>query len=41
MERALLHCEKRHKSNFVLYQYIKYANMISSQGPKIMLGMNS
>lgn len=41
MERALLCCEKSHKKNFVLYQYLKYANMISSQRPKIMLGMNS
>lgn len=41
MERALLCCEKSHKKNFVLYQYLKYANMKSSQGPKIMLGMDS
>lgn len=41
VEGALLCCEKSHKENFVLYQYLKYANMISSQRPKIMLGMNS
>lgn len=40
-KRALLCREKSHKENFVLYQYLKYANMISSQRPKIMLGMNS
>jgi len=41
MERALLCREKSHKKNFVLYQYLKYANMIASQRPKIMLGTNS